>query len=269
MARLVNSRSTPATVPGTGTSIEGGGDKALGARTTETGTDMGGERGASVGAVTGKRVGNFVGGGSGARVGALTGNGVGGGSGARVGAGTGNGVGGGSGAAVVTVTGNGVGGGSGAVTGNGVGGGRGAATGTGAGGGMVVPTGADIGGRTGAGTGAGTVPPLLSIHKPCESKPTQSPINRLEQSKYGRKLVSEIDTTVQLLHKSVTESGSLGLTNISQTHESTERAIPVTQETAMKLSVPKETESPLFRSTVTGFDPLNIHNSYGTPESVS
>ena len=68
---------------------------------------------------------------------------------------------------------------------------------------------------------------------------------------------------------SVTESGSLGLTNISQTHESTERAIPVIQETAMKLSEPKETEAPLFKSAVTGDGVLKIHNSYGTPESVS
>ncbi len=264
MARLVNSRSTPATVPGIGASIAGGGT-ALGARITETGTGVGGGRGTRVGAVTGKRVGNSVGGGSGARVGAVTGNGVGGGSGARVGAVTGNGVGGRSGAEVVAVTGNGVGGGRGAATGNGVGGGRGAATGTGTGGGMVVPTGAEIGVRT----GAGTVPLLLSMHAPCESKPTQSPTNRLEQSKYGRKVVTEIDTTVQLLHKSVSESGSLGLTNTSQTHESTERAMPVTQETATKLSKPKDTVVPLDNSTVNGDGALKIHNSYGTPESVS
>ena len=45
------------------------------------------------------------------------------------------------------------------------------------GGGMTVPNGDDV--------GACTTPPLslLSIHNPSISKPTQSPINRFEQSK--------------------------------------------------------------------------------------
>jgi hypothetical protein len=104
----------------------------------------------------------------------------------------GTGVGGTSGANVVAVTGKGVGGTIGAdvVTGNGVGAARGAGvvavTGRGVGGGMLVPTGAE----TGKLTGAGAVPPLLSIHAPVASKPTQSPTNRLEQSKYGTNTVS-------------------------------------------------------------------------------
>ena len=160
--------------------------------------------------------GNGVGGGSGANVATVTGKGVGGRRGAEVATVTGNGV----GAAMGVATGNGAGAARGALTGNGAGAARGALTGNGVGGGMGVPNGAETGTRT----GAGAVPTLLSIHNPALSMPTQSPTNRLEQSKYGSNSVSEIAVIVQLLQTSVATSGSLGFTTTLQIQVSTDRA---------------------------------------------
>ena len=73
----------------------------------------------------------------------------------------------------------------GAATGDGVVEGRGDATGNDVGGGrggVVVPTGAETGVCTGAADDA-TLSPLLSMHVPLESMPTQSPTKRFEQSK--------------------------------------------------------------------------------------
>ena len=148
------------------------------------------------------------------------GNGVGGGSGANVATVTGKGVGGRRGAKVATVTGNGVGAAMGVATGNGAGAARGALTGNGVGDGMAFPNGADMGTRT----GAGAVPTLLSIHNPALSMPTQSPTNRLEQSKYGSNSVSEIAVIVQLSQKSEAVAGSVGSTMTLQTQVSTDRA---------------------------------------------
>lgn len=175
----------------------------------------------------GVRVGNNVGGERGAKVVVMIGNDVGGERGATVV--TGNGVGGGSGAGVVTIAGDGaeigadIGRGVGAiaVTGNGVGGGI-TVTGNGVGGGIAVPRGADVGMRT----GAGTVPPLLSMHTPAVSKPTQLPTKRFEQSKEKRNCVSEIARTVQLVQKSAVVTGSLGFTTTSQRHVSGDRVEP-------------------------------------------
>ena len=95
-----------------------------------------------------------------------------------------------SGANVVTFTGNNVvviggrgGVGFGAVT-----------TGLVVTGGMTVPSGlVDVGMQTGVRTGAGIPPvPLFAIHCRPASMPTQSPLNRFEQSKYGTNSVSEI-----------------------------------------------------------------------------
>ena len=213
----------------------------LGARVARTGTAVGSVRGARVGAT----MGNNVGSGSGARVVTAIGARVGGTTGARVvvaiGArvvvAIGARVGGGSGAATGTGT-AGIGAATGTGTGTVTGAVRGTATGTGAGGGMVVPTGT----ATGVRTGAGAVPPVLSMHTPVtSSKPTQSPTNRLEQSQRGMvKDVSEMATIVQLVQKSVTAAGLLGLTTKLQTHESTEYATSGRQDVKMKLSVPKD-----------------------------
>jgi hypothetical protein len=95
-----------------------------------------------------------------------------------------------SGGKVVAVIGNTVGSGT-TVVGNGVE----LVTGTGdvsVGGGIVVPNGADIGKFNGAGEGTGVTLPLLSIHSPNSSKPTQSPSNRFEQSKDAVKSEYEI-----------------------------------------------------------------------------
>jgi hypothetical protein len=175
IALLLPPRSSPPTVSFDGTLTDVGAT----ARGLRVGTTVGAVTGSD--AETGIDVGDTTGA-TGANVVAVIGNGVGGTSGATVAAVTGKGVGGVSGADVATAT------GTGAVvvrTGNGVGAARGAevvaVTGRGDGGGMVVPTGAEIGTLTGAGTG--TVPPVLSIQAPVASKPTQSPTNRLEQSK--------------------------------------------------------------------------------------
>lgn len=190
-------------------------DKGVTAGGVRVGNNVGGERGAKVGGELG------------AKVMVMIGNDVGGERGATVV--TGNGVGGGSGAGVVTIAGDGaeigadIGRGVGAiaVTGNGVGGGI-TVTGNGVGGGIAVPRGADVGMRT----GAGTVPPLLSMHTPAVSKPTQLPTKRFEQSKEKRNCVSEIARTVQLVQKSAVVTGSLGFTTTSQRHVSGDRVEP-------------------------------------------
>ena len=122
---------------------------------------------------------------------------------------------------VVMATGNFVGDGRGTGTGTRTGTG----TGTGATRGVVtavVTFGADIGILV----GAGTFPKLLSMHIPSESMPTQSPINRFEQSKDGINSVSETATTTHQLHKSFSATGSLGFTKISHLHVNRDRGKP-------------------------------------------
>ena len=242
----------------------------LGARVARTGTAVGSVRGARVGAT----MGNNVGSGSGARVVAAIGARVGGTTGARVVVAIGARVGGGSGAATGTgtagigaATGTGTGTATGTGTGTVTGAVRGTATGTGAGGGMVVPTGT----ATGVRTGAGAVPPVLSMHPPVtSSKPTQSPTNRLEQSKRGMvKVVSEMATIVQLVQKSATAIGSLGLTIKVQPQESTEYATPARHVVMMRLSLPKDRDVPSDSSIVTGDGVLTTQSSTATPVAVT
>jgi hypothetical protein len=120
----------------------------------------------------------------------------------------------------------------------------GAATGTDLG----TVTGKDLGVRTGAGT------PLLSssIQSPVAEIPTQSPSNRLEQSKLKSNTVSEIVWIVQLSQKSLTATGLLGFTITVHEHEFSIRASLLLQVTATKLSIPNVTESPLGNSTASG-----------------
>ena len=186
--------------------------------------------------------------------------------GARVVVAIGARVGGGSGAATGTGT-AGIGAVTGTGTGTATGDGRGTATGTGAGGGMVVPTGT----ATGVRTGAGAVPPVLSMHTPVtSSKPTQSPTNRLEQSKRGMvKVVSEMATIVQLVQKSATAIGSLGLTIKVQPQESTEYATPARHVVMMRLSLPKDRDVPSDSSIVTGDGVLTTQSSTATPVAVT